>query len=325
MKKMRGKKLAALLLGAGLLLTALSGCTQKSDRVRIGTGGAGGTYYAYGTVLSDVFSEAHQGPEYQVKATAGSAANLRLMSDGYLELAIAQSDVTDEAFRGTGLFEGSPRTGYSAVASLYTEACQIVVRADSDIQRVDDLLGKIVSVGEKESGVIYNAKAILECCGLSFDMVQTRNLSYTDAALALQNGEIDAFFCTAGAPTSAVANLSREVPVRLLSLDEDQMNRLLKAHPYCLPTTVPAGTYAGQEQDAVTVGVRALLLASDELKEDVVYDLVSGLYSSSDEIQMGTSADTALVLKDAADGITIPVHPGSQKFFAEHGLAVKEG
>ena len=322
---MRGKKLAALLLGAGLLLTALTGCGQKSDRVRIGTGGAGGTYYAYGTVLSDVFTAAHEGPEYEVKATAGSAANLRLISDGYLELAIAQSDVTDEAFRGFGMFEDNARTGYSAVASLYTEACQIVVRADSDIQTVDDLLGKVVSVGEKESGVIYSAKAILECCGLSFDMVQTRNLSYTDAALALQNGEIDAFFCTAGAPTNAVANLSREVPVRLLSLNENQMNRLVETYHFCLPTTVPAGTYAGQEEDAVTVGVRALLIASDKLDESLVYDLVSGLYANSDQIQMGTSADTALVLEDAADGVTIPVHPGSAKFFAEHGIAVEEG
>ena len=322
---MRGKKLAALLLGAGLLLTLLTGCGQKEGRVRIGTGGAGGTYYAYGTVLSDVFSQVHQGPEYQVKTTAGSAANLRLISDGYLELAIAQSDVTDEAFRGFGMFRDDPRTGYSAVASLYTEACQIVVRADSDIRSVDDLLGRVVSVGEKESGVIYSAQAILECCGLSFDMVQTRNLSYTDAALALKNGEIDAFFCTAGAPTNAVLNLSREVPVRLLSLDENQMDRLLETYSFCIPATVPAGSYAGQEEDAVTVGVRALLIASDELEEELVYDLVSGLYDHSDAIQMGTSADTALVLEDAAEGITIPVHPGSAKFFAEHGVAVKEG
>ncbi len=63
-----------------------------------------------------------------VKATAGSAANLRLLQQGFLQLAIVQSDTLQDAANGQGDFaETGPLDGYSAVAWLYTEVCQLVV------------------------------------------------------------------------------------------------------------------------------------------------------------------------------------------------------
>lgn len=50
---------------------------------------------------------------------------------------------------------------------MFTEACHIVVRKDSDINSVDDLLGKTVSIGEEESGSELNAKQILSAYGLN--------------------------------------------------------------------------------------------------------------------------------------------------------------
>ena len=49
------------------------------------------------------------------------------------------------------MFENDKKyQGYSAVGGLYTEACQIVVRADSDIRSVEDLQER-QSVLEKKS------------------------------------------------------------------------------------------------------------------------------------------------------------------------------
>ena len=97
----------------------------------------------------------------EVKTTAGSAANLRLLSEGYIQLAVVQADLLQDAWNGEGSFAGGKTCqGYGAVAALYTEACQIIVRDDSSIINMDDLLGKTVSVGEKESGTEQNAEKI---------------------------------------------------------------------------------------------------------------------------------------------------------------------
>lgn len=322
---MKQLKLTAVLLSMVFSLTALVGCTNHAAKIRIGTGGEGGVYHTYGTALSEIFQKVSPDVTFEVKDTAGSAANLRLLSDDYLEFAITQSDIADDAYHGTGIFQDDPRTGYGAVASLYTEACQIVVRADSSIRTMDDLLDKTVSVGEEGSGVLYNAVSILECCGLTPDMLNVEHLSYSDAAKALQEGSIDAFFCTAGAPAHAVSQLAETTPVRLLSLEPQQIERLLSVFPSYLPTTVPANTYAGQEQDAVTVGVRAILVANDNLSAEDVQPLLAAIYENADFLQMKTAADTAPDLSEATNGVTIPWHPGAVSFYQEHNIAIEEG
>lgn len=82
---------------------------------------------------------------------AGSAANLRLLTGEYLQLAIAQADLAQDACNQTGIFaEEEDICGFGAVAALYTEACQVIVRADSDIQSIEDLQGKTVSIGAED-------------------------------------------------------------------------------------------------------------------------------------------------------------------------------
>ena len=317
--KQRKRILCLLLAAAIMALTA--GCGDKSADLRFGTGGTGGTYYAYGTAVSELLG--NETTVFDVKATAGSMANLRLLSEDYLQLAIAQSDLTDNAWHGTGLFEGQARTGYSAVASLYTEPCQIIASAASGIQSVADLEGKRVSVGEEESGVIQNAEQILLAYGLSFDTLEVQHLSFADAAAAVADGTLDAFFCTAGAPTTAVANLARQADIVVVPQDADKLQRLTNTYESYTACTIPAGTYAGQTEDVAAVGVRAVLLASDKLSSDQVYQITAGLFDNADALQLSTPADTPLTLDSALEGITIPYHAGAAQFYAENGVSVE--
>jgi hypothetical protein len=303
----------------------MTGCGSQSAEIRFGTAGTGGTYYAYGTAMSELLSARLENASFDVKTTAGSAANLRLLSEDYLQLAIAQSDMTGDAWTGEGVFAGqTPRSGYGAVASLYTEPCQLVARADAGIRSVADLRGKTVSVGQDESGVVQNAEQILLAYGLSFTMLHVRtDLSYSDAAAALADGTIDAFFCTAGAPTNAVANLARQTDVVLVGLESDKVDSLLDTYGDYAACTIPAGTYEGQDEDVETIGVRALLLASSKLSEDRVYQITAALFENADALQMATAADTPLSLEDAPEGVTIPFHSGAAKFYAEKGITVE--
>ena len=109
----------------------LAGCA--ASRLRLGAAAAGGVYNAFGTAMSA------QNSTIEVKQTAGSAANLRLLAGGYLQLAIAQSDMAQDAYDGSGVFaHESTERSFSAVAALYEEAVQVVVRADSGITTLED-------------------------------------------------------------------------------------------------------------------------------------------------------------------------------------------
>ena len=232
----------------------LAGCA--ASRLRLGAAAAGGVYNAFGTAMSA------QNSAIEVKQTAGSAANLRLLAGGYLQLAVAQSDMAQDAYDGSGIFaHESTERSFSAVAALYEEAVQVIVRADSGITTLEELQGCTLSVGEEESGTEQNAGQVLAACGLNNRLVHTVNLNYTDAAARLADGTIDAMFVTAGLHADALEQLAKTCAIRLLSVDGGVGARLLAAYPAYRACVIPAGTYAGQGEDVWTVSVQALLHA----------------------------------------------------------------
>ena len=162
------KQKIGLFLCLALLLT---GCSYQTKTIRFGAADIGGMYYTVANAYAGLASEESSDLKFEVKNTAGSAANLRLLSGNYIDLGIAQADLVRAAYEGTGSFSDNRQQGYRAIAGLYTEACQIVVRADSDIRTLNDLQGKTVSIGASESGTEQNATEILKLSGLTSKLV----------------------------------------------------------------------------------------------------------------------------------------------------------
>lgn len=305
------------------IIVLLVGCgSQKSaSDVRFGTGGEGGMYYSYGTELAKKISADKKIRPLEVKTTAGSAANLRLLREKFLDLAIVQSDTLSNAVNGTGIFaEIGPGVGYAAVAGLYTEACQIVVAKNSDIQSVTDLVGKKVSVGEKESGVLQNAEQILMAHGLTFEMIEPSYLSFNDAADALRDGKVDAIFITAGAPTSAVVNLAMHKEIRLLSISPEIQNNMMKLYKGYTRCTIPAGSYPTQTEEVSTIGVKAVLVASTDLPEEEVQHITDFIIKNAADLPHNTA--DKLNTTYAVEDIPASFHAGAAKFYETQNIKV---
>lgn len=300
----------AAVLAAAVLLTS---CAMT--RLRLGTAAVGGVYNALGTAM------AAQNPDLEVRQTAGSAANLRLLAGGYLQLAVAQADMAQDAYNGSGIFaHESTERSFSAVAALYEEPVQVVVRADSDITTLEELQGRTVSVGEEESGTEQNAAQVLAACGLNNRLVHTVNLNYADAAAQLADGTIDAMFCTAGLGADVLTELADSCSIRLLSVDGRIGARLLAAYPAYHACVIPAGTYAGQEEDVWTVCVQALLLASNALSEETVEALTAQYFAGIDAVVATVPVPLLTTPAEAAGQDVIPYHPGAAAWYAAQGI-----
>lgn len=320
-KSMKRKWIAALLAGCMLAALLLTGCSaaERVKRLRFGVAGEGGVYHNFGKQFAALENETSNGT-IELRTTAGSAANLRLLTGEYLQLAIAQADLAQDAYNQTGIFaEEEDIRGFGAVAALYTEACQVIVRADSDIQSIEDLQGKTVSIGAEESGSEQNALQILSAYGLNDRLVDTINLNYTDAADQLKAGKIDAIVITVGIPSPVVTELAGEC--RLLNVDGTAAQRLLSSYNAYREVTIPAGTYPGQDADVQTVGVKAVLLASDSLPAKQVQQLTELLFSSREalEEQLGLALDPET---DAVEGVGIPFHAGAAAWYKQAGITV---
>ena len=319
---MNKKRIAALITGS-MILSSLGTVHVMADDLYFVTGGPMGTYYAVGQVMTDVLNPLLQDSDLILESSGASRANLEMIEEGDAQFATVQNDVMYYAYTGTSLFEDEePFKNFSAVAGIYDETIQIVT-CDENIQSVSDLKGKTVSVGDAGSGVEFNAREILEAYGLTFDDINVVNASFAASAEGLENGEIDAAFIVAGAPTAAVEELAETEAVSLVQLDAEHIAALQEKYNFYTETVVPAGTYEGIDADAVTVSVRATLVASNDVSEEIVYEILKAIFDNKDALVEGHAKFESLNAEDAVKGMSVPFHAGAKKYYEEQGITVE--
>ena len=227
----KGFEVASVKTGAG---------TGASRSLRFVTGGESGTYYAFGSVIAQHASN-NAGVKVVGLVGNGSQANVQELADGTADFAFCQSDVMAYAYNGTNLFDAKVE-GFSTVAALYMEQVQIVT-TNPAIKTVADLAGKSVSIGAPGSGVYFNAIDVLGAYGLTESDIKPTYQSFGDSADALKNGQIDAAFIVAGAPTTAVTDLATTKDTYLVSLDDEHIDKLLESSDYYTKTVIAKDVY----------------------------------------------------------------------------------
>lgn len=297
----------------------LSGVTAS---LTMGTGGESGTYYAFGGVLGTVIGQ-KSGVSISVVATGGSKDNLVSMNDNIYQLATVQSDVMAYAYDGTNSFaESGALKDFRVIGALYAETVQIVT-VDPSITSVADLKGKSVCIGDVGSGTYYNTIDVLAAYDMTLEDINPVYQSFGDSTDSLKDGKIDAAFLCAGAPTTAVTELASSTSVNLVSIDQEHMDKLLSSCPYYASYTIPAGTYAGFDQDTTTITVKATLVCRADITEDAAYAITKIIYDNAEEITGLHAKGAELNVSFATEGITVPFHAGAAKYFAEEGVTVQ--
>lgn len=290
----------------------------------MGTGGEAGTYYAFGGVLAG-YVGSNTGVSTNVVSTGGTAANITGIDQGLYDLALVQSDVSTYAFFGTNSFaENGALDTFRVLGALYSEAVQIVT-CNPDVSSIADLKGKSVCVGDVGSGTYFNTIDVLAAYDLTLDDITPVYQSFGDSTESIKDGKIDAAFICAGAPTTAITDLATAKPVKLISIDDEHMAKLLDACPWYAALTIPAGTYAGFDEDAVTITVKATLVARADLADDVAYTIVKTVFDNADAIAELHGKGAELDVNFATDGIAVPFHAGAARYFAEVGIDVNVG
>lgn len=308
-----------------LLVVIVSGCGKQvekqvaSQEYLLATGGTGGTYYPLGGAIANVWNNSVNGLHVTVQATGASVENMRLLGNKETELAIAINSIADDAFNGKGKFS-SPITNARSIGVVYPEVVQIVTPKDSNIQSIEDLKGKRVSIGPAGSGTAVAAEQIVEAYGMSMQDFQSFQDTFTDAGDKLKDGNLDAAFAILSVPAANVVDIATSKDVRVLKITGTGLENLKKKHPFYSEYAIPANTYKGQDEEVSTVTMQAVLYAREDLPEEVVYQITKSLYEQKEEIAKGYAIGKQISLEKALAGVTVPLHPGAEKFYKEKGM-----
>ena len=144
--------------------------------------------------------------------------------------------------------------------------------------------------------MVAYALHVLEAAGLTLDDIDAQYLSFSESADGLKNKQIDAAFICAGIPNAAITELGSTVDVRLIALTDEEVKNLIAAHPTYANLKLPAATYELAE-DVNCVAITALLVCSNNLDEELVYQMTKAMYEQEGIL---THAKAAEITKESA-------------------------
>ena len=289
----------------------------------ITTGPAGGVYFALGAGIAALISKYIPGVEASSEVTPGSVDNLKLIHAKKCELALAMSDIVDEAYRGIGAFETIGKVNVRTVMALHVNYAHFVTLEGKGIEKLADLKGKRVSIGAPGSGSEKLCIKILKAAGIDPDKdIVKERLAVSEAASALKDGKIDAFFWNAGIPMPAVLDLATTPGIKIKLIPHTEvLPKLVELYgPIYFKAVIPKGTYPGIDVDFEVIGLANLLVCIPELPNDLVYQIVKVVFDHIDELIAVHKAAKEITLKTAVVGSPIPFHDGAIKYFKEKGV-----
>lgn len=296
--------------------------SKGKQRLVIGTGNAGGVYFPYGGGIARIVSAKLANAEMTAELTGGSVDNLKLLAKKQADLAMTTVDSAYEAATGAGVYQDVGKVPACAALVLYQSFVHVVASESSGIKTIEAMKGKRVSLGSPGSSTEVLAMRVLEAAGLDGKKDLTpQYLSVSEAAGAMKDGKIDAFFWIGGMPTSAVTDLTTTSNVKVHFVDSGSYVEKLKVKygPVYSALTLPKEVY-GLKADLPGIGVGNLVAVHAEMPEVLVKNLLKTLFENSDDVRKVHPEAKAFALSNAAKGSSIPFHPGAIAFYKEKGV-----
>ena len=316
-----------VITGFAVLLLAMAGTAGAARSfITIATGDVTGVYYQAGGGVCSLVNAGRT--DHQIRCTVasspGSVANIRALRRGERALAFAQSDLVQQAYRGSGVFSDTGRVrGLRTVLALHPETITVVARADSEIETVQDLRGKRVNVGPEGSGQWASMQSLMNALGWTTnDFSEATRMNASEQVDAFCSDRLDAAVFVTGHPNNAVQQ-ALSCDGDLVPVQGPAINRLVRSAPFYSTSVIPGGVYSGVSDEIPTYGVTSLLISSTNTAREIVFEVAKAVFEQPARFREWHRALNDLEPAGMARGarvVEVPLHPGAEMFYKSEDL-----
>ena len=292
---------------------------SSKEIISLGGGVSGGTFAMLGAGMASVLTNNVGNLSVNCEGTSGSVEACKLVGAGDLAFALSASDAFYTATEGTGSFDGAPIENLRIVMGGYNAPFHIIVRADSDINSMEDLKGKRITASAGNT-IENQLPFIMGAYGFGPDDYTAVPLSQSEGADALKDGNVDCIIQTTGVGTSAYMDLTTSIDCRFLAMDEEKVAAIHEELPYVVQEIIPAGSYAGQDEDIITCTTTNFLICGAEVSDEMAYAVAKALHVHNDELAEIHYLGAEFTPEFTVENQIIEIHPGAAQYYKELGL-----
>lgn len=324
----KNRKFLLIFIGC-MLIAIISGCSEEDKvegetiedhKLLLGTSSQGGTYYVWGGGWADIMGKNIPGVDIAVEVTGGPTSNIQLIQSGDMELGFVTAWLGGEGYNGVG-WTDTKHDKIRSIFAMYPSVMHMYGLKGKGIETIHDFGGIHISTGAPGSTSAEAGIALLEA--LDIKPKKISGLPTNTSTDSLRDGTLDGGFTVSGIPGPFMLDLETTHEVQHIGITEADMTILRDEYPYWSEVDVPAGTYKHQDEDTKLVAFWNLAVASSELSDELVYDLVKETFEQYEALQSvdPTAKDTII---ENIKYSTIPLHPGALKYYEEEGIEIPD-
>lgn len=314
------KRLIVTILALSMVLTA-AGIVVAAENLSIGTASLGGNFFTMGAVIAETITNK---TEYQAtaQATGGSAINVDLVHNGEVDMAICQASAVSMAVRGMEQFAGAPITDARTLINWNATPVHILARRSIGATNITELVNSSIECMTPGDGIEISTKMIMKVVGMSFDDAKIEySGNRVQSASRFKTSGVDAIFDGTGIGAAWMTDIIGDGTVfELLSLSDEQIEKIIAVAPEMTKMVIPAGTYKGQDKDVVTVGNWTTLISHEKMSEEMAYNITKSLFENKEDLVKGHNFFKDLYPQNIVDACDAPLHPGAEKYYKEIGV-----
>jgi len=324
-------KRARFVLGILCMLAAVTipfpGPAQTQELISFITPPAGGGAYITGAGIVTVTNKYLTDLKLVHEAASGTMDIVRRM----MQKESQKKDVFGifgavdawRAYKGEGEYAGKPFTTIRGVVFNMGTDLYFVVPANSPIKSYADAKGKRIAMGGPGSTVANTAHFLLEQHGVQKKDFKPYYFTYKETVEGFQDGSLDGGFLAGGYPIASYSELASRNAVRIVPVEDKMLKKITTEHAYYYATVVKAGSYKGLDKDTPILGFATAVWTHAGVSNDTVYKIVKNLFDHRQDYYQIHVATKDMQPETATKGITVPLHPGAEKYFKEQGWLKK--
>ena len=318
------------------VVSSFSGYALAQKQVSVGGATVGTSPYVFAVGFSTLANKYCPEYRFMVQATGGSTENIKLLNQKEMDIGMITPGVLTAAKQGTRWFKDlkdSKKERYDNIRGIlvyFFGALHFVVKDDSPIHTMYDVKGKRVALGAPGSPAGLMSISILEAHGLKKN-VDYRGIEVdaSSASQAWQDGMVDLWCIYSEIPGGLVANATALNKFRLVPLEDENAirrlrdNRVLSVEEGTLLTSIEPGAYPTLVDKKAVPQFATLsgFNANKDVGEETVYCFTKAIFDHLEEFYKNVGPTGKFVnLKEALNGMVVPLHPGAAKYFREKGI-----
>jgi len=311
------------------VLAAANGWAQQKTHASATfiTGGPTGTWYMTGAAIAELVNKHYDGQPISVVPGKGAIANPLSVGAGKAELGLSYAPYLKLAYEGGNeIFTGRGFRTLRAIAAVVPDTVHIVMAKDVDpniFSKLKDGATIRIGVGQKGSSNHFVIEKILETYGYDYAGLRDAGSAVIQGAQqglvdAYQNRQIDIYSNTVGINAGSVRQPLTARDSRLFNIPDDVRDTLVKKWGY-MKSTIPAGTYPGQDDAVDTLDLGTIVFTNAEMDEEIVYLVTKSLAENRDRLIAGSAGFKRWQPEDMPVGLPVQVHRGALKYYRERG------